>query len=656
MKRLLSFVLSLIMVMSVIYSVIIPVSAVELEKASVSFVTEDKIAYNILPDGTAEFCAYLGEGARLTIPSEIDGHTVTSIAYRGLESNHTLEQIIIPYTVERIGEYSFANYTNLVDIIIPASVKYIGRSAFAGTAWINTFADGPMYINNVLYSYIGDMEPGTHLQIREDTVSISEAALRNQSGLSSVSIPDTVEYIGGDAFLGCSNLESINIPASVTYIDSYAFSECSGIKSIVVDEKNPVYDSRENCNAIIETATNTLIKGCDNTVVPQSVCAIGEVAFLGCYELSAVALSENVESIGYMAFCSCESLSDVEIKADSVDISMFAFDGTPFYDNLPMGENYINNTFLLYKGDMPSHCNYVLREGVKSIATGAFSNQTNLVSVTLPQSLEYIGARAFYGCESLVNVDIKDNVRVIGDSAFSGCSSLISFSFPENLEIIGNGAFYMCNNTLFRGEFPKVKSLGDYAFGYCYKLSKAEFSADDLYIGCFAFSDCVALSDVVFNGTVKNIDYSAFNNCTALKEVAVDAQMITYNAFIGCDALEAVYLYNPICNMPYELTTHTFMRATLYGYENSSAQAFCKFYGKKFVSLGEAPVNNILGDVDLNGSVTIMDATLIQLYLVQSVELDERQQKVADVDKNSDIAIMDTTFIQLYLAELIESL
>lgn len=656
MKKLISLMLSLVMIMSVIFLVCVTSTAAELDNAEVAFVTEDKIAYNILPDGTAEFCAYLGDKARLTIPSEIDGHTVTSIAYRGLEANHTVEQIIIPYTVESIGEFSFGNYTNLVDIIIPASVKYIGRSAFAGTAWINTFADGPVYINNILYAYFGDMEPGTHFEVKEGTVSISETALRNQSGLSSVSIPDTVEYIGGDAFLGCKNLESINIPASVTYIDSYAFSECSGVKSIVVDENNPVYDSRENCNAIIETASNTLIKGCDNTVVPQSVCAIGDVAFYGCNDISAVSLSENVESIGYMAFYSCESLSNVEIKADSVDISMFAFNGTPFYDNLPMGENYINNTFLLYKGDMPSHCDYRLKEGVKSIAQGAFSKQTNLVSITLPQSLEYIGARAFYGCERLVNVDIKDNVRVIGDSAFSGCSDLMSFSFPENLEVIGNGAFYMCDNTSFKGDLPNVKSLGDYAFGYCNKLSKAEFSADDLYIGSFAFSDCVALTDIVFNGTVKNIDYSAFNNCTALKEVAVDAQMITFDAFIGCDALEAVYLYNPICNMPYELTTHTFMRATLYGYENSSAQAFCKFYNKKFVSLGEAPAKDILGDVDLNGSVTIMDATLIQLYLVQSVELDERQQKVADVDKNSDIAIMDTTFIQLYLAELIESL
>ncbi|MBQ8538897.1 MAG: leucine-rich repeat protein [Ruminococcus sp.] len=650
MKKIISILLCTFMVLSVAFALPITAGAEQADIAQVSFVTEDKIAYNILPDGTAEFCAYLGEGARLTIPSEIDGHTVTSIAYRGLEANHTLEQIIIPYTVERIGEYSFLNYTNLVDIIIPESVTFIGTNAFSGTAWINTFADGPIYINNVLYAYAGEMEANTHFEVMDGTVSISDSAFYNERGLTSISIPNTVEYIGVDAFFGCPNLESVNIPASVTYIDSYTFAECSKLKSIVVDENNPVYDSRENCNAIIETATNTLIKGCDNTVVPQSVCAIGDKAFYYCENLSCVHLSENVKSIGDMAFYSCKNLSDVEIKADSVNIGMIAFGDTPFYDNLPMGENYINNTFLLYKGDMPKNCEYTLKEGVKSIAPSAFKYQTNLVSVTLPQSLEYIGASAFYGCKGLVNVDIKDNVRVIDDSAFSTCTSLESFDFPEKLELIGNGAFYMCSNTVFSGELSNAKSLGDYAFGYCDKLSKAEFSADDLYIGSFAFSDCVSLTDVVFNGTVKNIDYSAFNNCIALIEIAVDAECITFDAFIGCDALEAVYLYNPICNMPYELTTHTFMRATIYGYDDSSAQAFCKYYGKKFVSLGKAPLK---GDVDSNGELSIMDATYIQLYLANRCDFDDTQKKLADADNDSDITIMDVTHIQFVLAKII---
>ena len=109
--------------------------------------------------------------------------------------------------------------------------------------------------------------------------SIGDAAFSGCSGLTSITIPNSVTSIGNGAFYNCTGLTSIVIPNSVTSIGDYAFYECKGLTSIKVENGNSVYDSRDNCNAIIETATNTLIAGCQNTIIPNSVTSIGGYAF-----------------------------------------------------------------------------------------------------------------------------------------------------------------------------------------------------------------------------------------------------------------------------------------------------------------------------------------------------------------------------------------
>ena len=157
----------------------------------------------------------------------------------------------------------------------------------------------------------------------------------NYQGLSTATIPETVTYngttysvtkIGSSAFHDCSSLTSIIIPNSVTSIGGGTFQGCSSLTSIVVESGNTMYDSRENCNAIIETASNTLIAGCQSTTIPNSVTSIGNEAFRGCASLTAVTIPNSVTSIGKWAFSGCSSLTSVTIPNSVTSIGNYAFD------------------------------------------------------------------------------------------------------------------------------------------------------------------------------------------------------------------------------------------------------------------------------------------------------------------------------------------
>ena len=232
-----------------------------------------------------------------------------------------------------------------------------------------------------------------------DTIThIGSKAFYYCSSLTSVTLGSGVTSIGKQAFYGCSGLTSITIPESVTSIGNGAFWGCSGLTSIVVEEGNSTYDSRDNCNAIIETTNNTLIRGCQNTTIPNSVTSIGEGAFARCYFLTSITIPESVTSIGDEAFYDCIGLTSITIP-----------------------------------------------NSVTSIGKGAFANCYGLTSITIPNSVTSIGSWAFHDCIGLTSITISNSVTSIGNGAFSWCSSLTSITIPYSVTTIGKGALKRCD-------------------------------------------------------------------------------------------------------------------------------------------------------------------------------------------------------------------
>ena len=273
---------------------------------------------------------------------------VVEIVQKAFYGCTSITSVVIPSSVTSIGEWAFYGCTNLTSAPIPSSVTSIGERAFQGcygltSVIINSnriisknyssnnnlrfifpggnyiiIGDGVTRIGNCAFSHYVGM---TSVIIPDGVTCIGESAFYCCTGLTSISIPSSVTSIESYAFGGCEGLTSVSIPSSVTSIGSYAFGCCTSLTSISIAEGNPTYNSRDNCNAIIETHSNTLIVGCKNTIIPSSVTCIGEYAFSGGTDITSVSIPSSVTSIGSYAFINCTKLTDVFCYAETVPSS-----------------------------------------------------------------------------------------------------------------------------------------------------------------------------------------------------------------------------------------------------------------------------------------------------------------------------------------------
>ena len=405
----------------------------------------------------------------------------------------------ISYSVTSIGNNTFQGCSGLTSLTIPNSVTSIGDGAFQGCSGL------------------------TSLTIPNTVTSIGNYAFYGCSGLTSLTIPNSVISIGDYAFSGCTGLTSLTIPNSVISIGDYAFSGCTGLTSIVVETGNPVYDSRDNCNAIIRTADNTLVDGCQTTVIPNSITSIGDGAFSGCTGLTSLTIPNSVTSISDYAFSGCTGLTSIVVET-----------GNPVYDS----RDNCNAIIRTADNTLVDGCQTtVIPNSVTSIGYSAFYDCSSLTLLTIPNSVTSIGGSAFSGCTGLTSLTIPNSVTSIGDFAFYGCSGLTSLTILNSVTNIGIYTFYGCSGLTSLTIPNSVTSIGNSAFRGCSGLTSLTIPNSVTSIGDFAFYGCSRLTSLTIPNSITSIGGRAFYGCTGLTSIVVETGNPVYDSRDNCNAI-----------------------------------------------------------------------------------------------------------------------
>ena len=579
------------------------------DKVEVTYPDDDDELYSgaiVIPERVAWGGHYytvigIGESAFydcVNVTSVVIPNTVTYIDNEAFSFCLNMASVNIPNAVTRIGDDAFWGCKGLSSIVIPSSVTEIGDFPFGECYFISE-----NFVNNSSFSEddFGAVILGEGTVEQSDGLVISDnEVVLCRPWATSVTIPNSVTSIVTSAFEDCGSLTSVTIPKSVTSIGSFVFEDCSSLASMKVESGNPVYDSRNNCNAIIETATNTLLYGCMNTFVPSSVTSIREYAFWGHTGLTTITIPNSVTSIGHHAFFNCSGLSSVNIPESLTEIGSSTFSGCSSLTSVT-----IPNSVTSIGGNAFQDCgltSIIIPESVTSINRRAFEGCSNLTSVTLPNSLTYIGfdvfggcdnlsyneydnglylgnrenpylvmvttnsksitsctiregckfvADAFRGCKSLTGVSMPESVTFIGEDAFSYCSSLRSLTLGDGVTFIDNRAFYGCENlTSLTIPSSITRINGENVFSNCPNLQYAE-TDNGMYLGnsrntylVLVKTTSTDITDFEVSGWCKIISGRALYQCSSLKSVSIPESVVSIEekAFEYCSNLTSVTL------------------------------------------------------------------------------------------------------------------
>ena len=421
--------------------------------------------------------------------SVVIGNSVTTIGNQAFYYCENLTDVTMGNSVTTIGEYAFGG-TAITRISIPASVTTVGKNAFISceelervditnlAAWCNISFAGidanPLY--NAHHLYLNGSEV-TNLVFPSGITEVKSYSFYGCTGLTSVTIPSGVTAIKSWSFTECRNITSVNIPNTVTAIGSYAFSECNSLKSILIPKSvtaigtavfdgttdmtrivvasgNPVYDSRDNCNAIIETATNTLVEGCKNTVIPNTVTVIGQLSFSFRKAMTGMTIPTSVTEIGSQAFIGCHALQSIHIPNSVVTISFSSFQECTDLTSITVASD--NPVY-----DSRNNCNAIIETSSNRLIAGC---QTTII----PGTVTVIHPYAFSYCQGLEEIYIPNSVTTIGAEAFEYCYDLASVHISASVTYIGNWAFYSCtslDDVYCDNVDPSAIELGSYVFG-----------------------------------------------------------------------------------------------------------------------------------------------------------------------------------------------
>ena len=489
--------------------------------------------------------------------------------YGFFENCSSLTELTISNNVTHIDDRAFFGCSSLINITIPNSVTKIGGGVFKGCSSLKNIVlseniTSLPYITENLSETYGFFEGCSSLisiTIPDGVKTIGLKTFAGCSSLTSITLPNSVTAVGGGIFYncsslknivlsenitslptswiyrynrvgigffeGCSSLTSVIIPKNIKEIGYRAFYGCKNLVSLQVEDGNTTYDSRDNCNAIIETATNSLVVGCSNTTFPQSVTHIADLAFAGNYSLSEITIPNTITSMGGGVFYNCTSLQKIVLSENITSLS---------------------ECTIVEKLTYPSYSHSYIYD------FGFFENCSSLDSIIIPNNVIDIGDFAFAGCSSLTNIIIPNSVTNIGGGVFYNCKSLKDIILSNSVSSI-NDAF--CNN----GQLYNASGQG-YSRGFfenCRSLTSISIPQGVSHIGSKTFEYCTSLKKTYYEGDIAgwcNINFTSLsanpisqthNLFIAEKEIGKDliipesVRHVGNYAFFGLDSIKFIY-------------------------------------------------------------------------------------------------------------------
>ena len=435
---------------------------------------------------------------------------------------------------------------------------------------------------------------------KENVTIIDDNVFNYNENITDIKIPNTVTSIGEYAFGYCEKITSLVIPDSVTTIDNTSFNGCINLKYINVDKNNSIYDSRNNCSAIIETATNELIQGCQNTVIPNTVTSIGDYAFCGiglthiiipnsvtnigqyafgyCEKITSLVIPNSVTTIGAYAFTDCDGLISVIIPNSVTTLGTNAFDdcdkltSVTLDNNAIVSKTYTSSTSITRTIFGNQVTEYIIGENVTTIGSYAFYGSTQLTSVIISSNVTTIGNNVFGSCDNLTTVTLNSDaiaaetysisanlkkvfgsqvtkyifgngVTTIGSYALYGCSNIETVILPNTLTTIDNNAFSECDGLTSITIPDSVTTLNHHCF-YGSGLTSIRIPNNITTIPTSAFQVCRNLESVTIGSGVQIIDGAAFMGCNSLTSITIPNNVTTIgnSAFNTCNGLVSLVI------------------------------------------------------------------------------------------------------------------
>ena len=567
-NKIVSIVITVVIFFSSVGVIPFTASAKEISVQQSDIMEERDFLFQSFDDGTVKIISYIGNLTEVFIPEYLNEQKVSIIGEKAFR-NTNIRSVVIPDSVEIIEDYAFYDCGYLETVVMGDNVKTVGNYAFADCPKIRdfNFGVGVTTIGDSVFNYcdalksiyipesvekIGNIITGfTYYDSKLRKIGVSpynkyysslEGSLYNKNKTELIrfaynssdngefTVPDSVTKISAFAFYGCLNITSISFPDTINYIGKDAFYNTKWYEQLPTDEDIYIGKCLFKCNSEsddtvnVKEGTETIgteafsnVSGAlKKVILPDTIKTISEGTFENCKYLESISFPDGLSKIEDYAFKECKSILSVNIPAN-ISLGQGVFENCTKLSSVTIEKETGKYTF---KG-CKSLNKIVFMDAVTKIDENAFESCCNITDINLPKELNTIEKSAFFSCYNLSNIEFPDTLTWIGDSAFENCVLLEKISIP------------------------KKTTLGQNVFKNCLNLSSATIAGE---IGPYTFHNCTYLQTVVLEDTVTKIDEYAFQNCTSLTEVILPDSITSVGTgiFGSCHKLKRVVLPNSI--------------------------------------------------------------------------------------------------------------